>query len=170
MTKTFSKKLAAATAAIAFTATAYSGAADAATATDTLAVTATVVDTCSITAADIAFGNYDPLSLTATDGTASLTVSCTLAAAYTVELDAGTGTLATTASRFMEDASSNQLQYSIYQDAAHLLVCGTVADTDNVSGVGTGLPVATTMFGQIVANQQVPAGSYSDTVTATINF
>lgn len=165
-----SKKMALATAAAAIGAVGFSGAANAGSSNDTFTVSATVVDTCTISAADMAFGNYDPLSVTPTAGTSDLTVSCTLLAPYTIELDAGTGTGATTTQRYMEDGSSNQLEYSIFQDVTHLLNWGLEVETTEVSGVGTGLPVATTMFGQIVANQQVPAGSYSDTVTATLNF
>lgn len=171
MSKFFSKKLAAAGAAFAVGAVGLTApGAFAGSGNDSFSVTANVVDTCTISAADMAFGDYDPLSVTPTVGTSNLTVSCTLLAPYTIELDAGVGNSATTTARQMENAGGDQLEYSIFQDVTHLLLWGLAIDTLEVSGIGTGLPVPTTMFGQIVANQQVASGAYSDTVTATINF
>ena len=98
-----------------------------------------------------------------------MTTTCTLAAPYNIGLNAGTGTGATVAARKMT-SGANLLTYSLFQDAAHLVVWGNTIGTDTVALVGTGLAAATTVYGRIPALQNVPVGSYTDTITATVTF
>lgn len=146
------------------TATAY-----AATATTTFQVTATVSAGCVLTATNHDFGIYTPSSLADNiNGTNILTATCTLAVPYTVGLDVGIGTGATAAVRKMTRVGGTEmLDYSLYQTVDRLLV---LSDVLTLSGVGTGLAVDHTVFGKIPASQNVPAGNYADTVTATITF
>lgn len=44
-----------------------------------------------VSATNLAFGNYDPSSGTALDGSSTVNVSCTNGTAYTVSLNVGTG-------------------------------------------------------------------------------
>jgi spore coat protein U-like protein len=142
----------------------------AATSTTTFTVTATVESACTISATNLAFGVYVPATATAKDGTSTVTTTCTLLAPYNIGLNAGVGSGATVAARIMTGPSANLLTYSLYRDAAHLLVWGDTIGTDTVPLVGTGLAVPTTVFGQIPALQNKAVGSYIDTITATVTF
>lgn len=144
-------------------------AANAVTTTTTFQVTATVGSACTVTAADLAFGTYNPLDAAAKSGTTTVTVQCTLLSAYTIGLDEGTGSGATVAVRKMTKGTDT-LNYSLYQDAAHLSVWGETVGTDTVAGVGTGLAIPTTVYGQIPASQSVNTGVYADTITVSVNY
>lgn len=144
-------------------------AANAAQTTTTFDVTATVGSACTVAATNLAFGTYNPLNPTATTGTTTVTVQCTLLSAYTIGLNAGTGAGATVAVRKMTK-SADTLNYSLYQDAAHSLVWGETSGTDTVAGVGTGLGIPTIVYGQIPALQNVNTGAYADTITVSVNY
>lgn len=144
----------------------------AATSTTTFQVTATVSSGCVITATNHDFGVYTPSSLADNiNGTNTLTATCTLAVPYSIGLDIGTGTGASAASRKMTRVGGTEmLNYSLYQAADRLVVLGNTLGLDVITGLGTGLAIDHTVFGKIPAGQNVPAGNYADTVTATITF
>jgi spore coat protein U-like protein len=146
-----------------------SGIAAAATSTTTFQVSANVASSCSASATNLAFGNYDPLAVLPTAGTSTVTVQCTLLTNYTIGLSAGTGAGATVTTRKMTKGADT-LNYSLYQDAAHLLVWGNTLGTDTISGVGTGLAIPHTVYGRIPTAQNVNTGAYLDTITVTINY
>ena len=137
-----------------------------ATATATIAVTATVFAACTISANALPFGTYTG---GVNNATTTVTPFCTLGTPYTVSLDAGTGAGATVAARKMT-LSSNTLTYSLYSDSAHSVVWGTTIGTNTVAGTGSGLGQPLTVYGQIPASQNVQAGNYTDTVTATLTY
>jgi spore coat protein U-like protein len=145
------------------------GSAVAATSTTTFQVTATVLSSCNVSAADLAFGTYDPLAASPTDGTSTVTVQCTLLAPFNIGLNAGVGAGATVATRIMT-SGGNTLAYSLYQDAARTTVWGNTPATDTVSGTGTGVAVPFTVYGRIPNGQNAAPGSYADTITVTVNF
>lgn len=150
----------------------FAGTAFAATSSTTFQVTATVVDDCVIAATNHDFGIYTPSSLADNiNGVNTITATCTLATLYDISLDVGAGAGATVASRKMTRVGGTEtLNYSLYQSADRLVVLGNTLGVDVISGVGTGLAIGHTVFGKIPAGQNVPGGSYADTVTATINF
>lgn len=143
--------------------------ADAATTTTTFQVTATVGNSCSASATNQSFGNYDPLALSPTDATSTVSVQCTLGTTYDIGLDAGTGSGATVNTRKMTKGADT-LSYSLFQDPTRLLVWGNTVSSDTVPGVGTGLSVPYIVYGRISAGQNVNPGGYADTISVTINF
>lgn len=149
---------------------------DAATAQQDLSVTASVTANCTITTSPVAFGGYDPITAnasTALDGTGTVSVTCTNGASTTVTLgqgaNAGTGSSDTAPVRRLNDGGTHFLNYALYQDSGHSAAWGNTAGT-GVASTGTGSQVALTVYGSVVAGQNVPAGSYLDTVTATVTF
>lgn len=153
-----------------------SSASHAGTATSNLSVTATVTANCSISTSPVAFGAYDPVSVNATtalDGSGTITVTCTSGANGTITLgqgaDPGGGSTDTAPARQMKDAGTDVLAYTLYQDSGRTTVWGNTAGT-GVSDVGTGVAQNVTVYGAVAAGQNVPAGSYSDTVLATVTF
>lgn len=147
-----------------------------AAATSNMAVSATVSGSCTISAGALAFGSYDPVSTHAStdlDGSATLTVNCTSGSNGTITLgqgsNANTGSTDIAPARRLKDAGTNHLSYALYSDSARTVVWG--ADTTNdvvYTGVGTAEPVS--VYGRITSGQNVPAGTYSDTVLVSITF
>jgi spore coat protein U-like protein len=146
--------------------------AGAASATANLNVSATVTNNCTVSTTALAFGSYDPVVANAStnlDGSGAVVVACTKGAAPTIGL--GLGNNASGSTRRMNDGSSNYLTYELYQDSGRSTVWAN-------SGAGLLSPVAApskaarsfTVYGRVTSNQDVPAGSYADTVLATVNF
>ena len=148
---------------------------NAATATSNLSVTATVVASCTITTNAVAFGAYDPLVANKTanlDSTGTVTVTCTNGSISTITL--GQGANATAGSTDVAPlrqmaATTNRLSYQLYTDAARLVVWGNTVGA-GVARTGSGVADPLTVYGNVTAGQNVPAGSYSDTVVATVTF
>jgi spore coat protein U-like protein len=150
------------------------GASAANPATTTFAVTATVLKNCTVAAAPLAFGTYTPTAGALAVNT-TVSVSCTLSTPFNTELTAG-GTAGTTiAQRLLSNGSGNTLQYNLYTTSGLSTPWGTTVGTNTVAGTGAGMgtPVVQTVYGQLVdsaANQAVPPGSYSDTITVNVAY
>ena len=145
------------------------------TATTTFQVTATVVNSCKINSAgNLGFGNYDPTNATNVTGNSTISVNCTKGDVYTIALDYGANG-GSAANRIMASGANN-LNYNLYTDVGLTKVwnnsCGVGNNCDGGTGAGPGGGNAQTytVYGQIVAGQNVPAGSYTDTITLTVTF
>lgn len=137
------------------------------TATNTVAVSATVVNTCTITTGSVAYGTVDPTLNTNIDQSGTFSVTCTSGAAWTIGLDNGSNVL-TGQRRLRVGATTNYLNYNLYTDAGRATAWTTAAP---LAGTGDGLAQTQTIFARIPSGQTTaPAGSYVDTVSATINF
>ncbi len=146
------------------------------TTTSTFAVTANVISSCVINSVGaLGFGAYDPNAATALTGTSTINVNCTKGSPYTVALDYGIHG-GTAANRIMQDAGTDTLNYNLYVDSGYTKVWNStcVAGNNCDSGTGAGPGVANqqtyTVYGQLPAGQNAPVGSYSDTITVTVNF
>jgi spore coat protein U-like protein len=137
-----------------------------------LAISASVANNCTISTLPVAFGAYDPVVANAIanlDSTGSVAIACTKGAATTIGLNLGTNASGST--RRLTDGASDYLTYELYQDSGRTTVWGN-------SGAGLFTPAAApsktarnfTVYARLFSNQDVPAGSYADTVTATVNF
>ena len=137
-----------------------------------LSVSASVINNCTISTAALAFGSYDPVVANASsslDATGTITVACTKGATSTLGLNLGGNASGST--RRLTDGSGNYLTYEMYQDSSRSTVWGN-------SGAALLTPAAApskaarnfTVYGRIPSNQDVSAGSYTDSVTATVNF
>ena len=169
--KTRILSLAAAAAALLFTAhSAFAG-----SSSTTFNVKSSVSANCTITATDLDFGAYDPVvanKTTPLDVSTTVRVLCTKGSTgVTVGLDLGTHAAA--GNRFMSNGTDS-LHYELYSDSAGGTVwgnsgAGLVAwPVFGPIGAGTGTPH--TVFGRVLAGQDVSVGSYSDLITATVNF
>jgi spore coat protein U-like protein len=152
------------------------GSAGAATTTSTFTVTATVLKYCSVSATNLAFGNYTP-STGALTNTSTVTYACTNGTAITsITLNVGTTTGATMAQRLMTNGTST-LQYNLYTSNAYSSIWGdgTGGSVTQAGTTGSGLANTSTLtvYGKLpdsTANQAVTTGSYSDTITVTVNY
>lgn len=121
--------------------------------------------TCTVTPQGVAFGSYDTLSASPTDGTGNINVSCDASISFTVSLSTGSGTYT---QRIMS-GGANQLGYNLYTDASRTTVWGDgLGGTSNVSATGSNVDLS--VYGRIPAQQNVPANAYSDTVTVTVAY
>lgn len=163
------------------------GSALAGSSSGTLTVTASVADNCTIGTATLAFGAYDPLvANTTTDlpGSASISYACVKDAGHTIWIDMGAGNNngsgPVAGDNAMKETTNgtDYLSYQLYQDAAHTLKWGT-GDPGASPTSGKGVRVASpgiggttvAIYGLVPHAQNVTASTtYSDSVTATINF
>ena len=136
---------------------------------------ATVAASCSSpTTAELAFGNYNPLQNTTVDATTTIAIRCTNTTSITsVALSAGSSTNVSARQMQMKGATSNTLNYQLYQDFSRSTVWGTsgTALYTGLSGAGLDTDVSITVYGRIPAGQQTAKpGSYSDTITVTVTY
>jgi len=107
------------------------------------------------------------------DGTGTVTVTCTSGDATNITLgqgaNAANGSTDAAPLRQMKDSGTDVLSYALYQDSARTTAWGNTSAT-GVDETGTGAAQNVTVYGAVAAGQNVPAGSYSDTVVATVTF
>jgi spore coat protein U-like protein len=135
---------------------------------------------CSVSATGVAFGAYILSSPTPADSTGTVSFTCTVTppppsdfVSYTIALSAGSS--GNYANRHML-SGANQLNYNLYLNSARTLVWNN--STNVASGSFTLGPsgdtrtqTATfTIHGRIPAAQDVPTGSYSDSIVVTVTF
>jgi spore coat protein U-like protein len=144
--------------------------------TANLSVSASISANCLISTSALSFGAYDPLVANKSSDLAAsggVTVTCTNGASATIMLGQGQhATLASTdaaPARQLADSNGDKLTYSLYQDAQLASVWGNTSGT-GVAHTGTGSSAAFTIYGIVDKNQNLPAGSYSDTVVANVTF
>ena len=145
--------------------------ATAATATANLTVSATVTKNCTVSTEALAFGSYDPVVAHASanlDGTGGVTVACTRGATASIAL--GSGSNASGSTRRLGDGAGNFLTYELYSDSGHSSIWNSGAGTLALTAAPSRAPRDFTVYGRIAGNQDVPAGTYGDTVVATVNF
>ena len=139
--------------------------------------------TCSVSTAGLAFGPYDVFAAGATNGNATLNVTCQQEVAdrgadkiqpYVISLS--TGSSSSFVQRTMKNGS-NALGYNIYTSNAYSVVWGDgTGSTGTQSGtavINNGHPVATnsfTAYGRVPALQDVAVGNYTDSITLTITW
>jgi len=152
-------------------------AASASTQTTNFNVSATVINDCSISSSNIAFGNYDPTSTTAITAQGAITALCTMGDSVSVALGQGSNAAAssTAAVPVRQMASGTQkLPYHIYMASSGSVEWGTGTIGTNQPAAQTSASVKTaltfTTYGTILAGVDVPAGSYTDTVVATVTY
>lgn len=143
------------------------GASLAAQSTTDFEVRVTITSTCDVgvlEATDVDFGSIASTSLNVS-ATGQLHVRCTNGTAYTVALDQGDN--ASGGSRRMA-GGGNFVPYGLYHTA------GTAAPWSDQtselhSGVGNGSAQQISVYG-VMPTANFPAGSYADTVTATLTY
>jgi spore coat protein U-like protein len=147
--------------------------AQATTVTTPLSVTAIVGAVCSLTTTAVSFGSYDPIvanASTALNATGSISDTCSNGLSGTITLDAGlypTGSSTASVPARQMRSGASVLGYFLYTDSARSNPWGSSGV--GITGTGT-TSVPILVYGQVPGGQNAAAGSYSDTVTATITF
>jgi spore coat protein U-like protein len=143
---------------------------DAATATGNLVVTAHVVPYCTIAASQaLDFPNYDTNSAVDLDApVANIAVQCTRGSPFYISLDNGQNF---NAGRRMTDGAGNFLGYQLFTEGTHTTPWANPSGTVTVNTAGAGLhPASIPVYGRIPAGQDVPVGTFTDTIVVTVTF
>lgn len=120
---------------------------------------------CSVSPQSVSFGNYDPLNPAALDGVGNINVSCDASTSFTISLSAGSGTY--TSRKMM--SGTEPMAYNLYTDASRLLIWGD--GTGSTSTVSTTAASGDyTVYGRIPDRQNIPAGTYTDSITVTVTY
>ncbi len=142
--------------------------------TGTLSVTASVAQNCIVGNATLAFGAYDPVVAnlsTNDDQSTTIVLTCTKGASG-ITLGFGNSANAPagcTAPQRCLVSAGHYMNYQLYSDAGRTAVW-TTAIAETVSG-GVTTPTNVTVYGRIPSAQDASVGAtYTDSVTATINF
>jgi len=120
---------------------------------------------CNVTAQSVNFGAYDPFAAAALDGVGNIGIVCDAEVTVTIALSPGSGTYG---GRSLTGGSA-QLTYNLFTSAQRLVVWGDGSGgTDTVSATvqNADIPV----YGTIEARQNVPAGTYTDTIVVTVTY
>lgn len=135
-----------------------------------IAVSISVITNCTISTSPLTFGTFDPVvahAVAPLDSTGAVTITCTKGAAPTVDLNLGQYASASVRRMW---GGTDHLTYELYQDAGRTQVWGTGVQSMTPPVAPGKAPRSFTVYGRIAGGQDVVAGSYSDTVTATVNF
>lgn len=143
--------------------------------TDNLSISSSVSNNCIISTTALNFNAYDPIVANKDvylDGTGTVSTTCTTDADATITLSQGQNPAngSTNELPLRQLASDpDRLAYFLYKNEERTTVWGNTALT-GVSITGTGTAQDSTVYARITAGQNVPAGAYADTVTATVTF
>lgn len=101
----------------------------------------------------------------------SVTVTCTNGAPYNIEMNPGLhGTDGSSPTRYVANGS-NLLNYGIYSATCTCSPWGDTVGTNTVAATGNGAAQTYTVYVQFgTPGYNVPAGTYTDTVTVTIAY
>jgi spore coat protein U-like protein len=137
--------------------------------TTTMPVSLLIVGGCSISATPMVFPT--PVTLAAIATTAQLDVTCSNGIPYEIGLDAGLHSVDVAARDIVDAATSEVIAYSIYLTGAHTTVWGNTLAVDTVAGTSDGYIKQYAAYGYIPVPTVLPtAGTYTDTITATVTF
>lgn len=131
---------------------------------------------CQVKAAVLSFGMYDILSVEDTEATAGFTISCNSVRApdsVPVQVLLSAGGSGNSSQRFMLGSVSGAvLYYNLYLNAARSTVFGDGSDGSGTltNSVNKSTPWTVTVYGRIPALQNVPIGTYTDSLTITILY
>jgi spore coat protein U-like protein len=132
-------------------------------------VRANVAASCTVSVSNMDFGVIEAAVVAPVDQTATISVSCTNASAYSVGLDMGRQPEGAGPSGRRMVNGVNTLAYGLYRDAAATAAWGLDAETV-AAGIGTGGGQTLTVFGRIFPDQVAVVGRYSDSVVVIVNY
>ncbi len=132
------------------------------------AMNATVPAKCTVATASLNFGA--PTALTANiDASTNLSVACSNALPYQIQLGPGGFATATPTTRRMTKGAEF-VTYALYRNAARTQVWGWTLGTNTFSGTGTGLTVSLPVYGRVPTQATPTPGAYTDAVVITVNY
>ncbi len=125
---------------------------------------------CTISTTAVSFGTYNVFATSPLDSTGSVTYNCGGKASITVSLSNG-GAATYNPRRMLKGGEA--LDYNLYLDASRTTIWGDGTGGTQIYSnpiVPNNTNITVTIYGRIPAGQDVSAGSYSNIITATVNF
>ncbi len=126
---------------------------------------------CTVSATSVNFGSYNVFNGSDTDSTGTVTYRCN-GSAHNITIGLTQGASASFNQRQMQKGAE-ALAYNLFLDAARSTIWGDGTSGTSVYSIGNppnNTNVNLTVYGRVTAGQDVSAGTFSDTVTAVINF
>ncbi|HEY9467582.1 MAG TPA: spore coat U domain-containing protein [Vicinamibacterales bacterium] len=126
---------------------------------------------CTISATSVNFGSYNVFNGSPTDSTGTVTYRCN-GSAHNITIGLTQGAGASFNQRQMQKGSES-LTYNLFVDASRTNIWGDGTGGTSVYSIANppnNTNVNLTVYGRVTAGQDVSAGTFSDTVTAVINF
>jgi spore coat protein U-like protein len=119
---------------------------------------------------DISFGNYNVFSpLPNSGGVGSLTISCGSGEHSPYDVTLSVGQSNSYATRFMRNGA-NKLNYNLYTNASRTIIWGNGSGGSSALTVSRSSTSTLTIYGLIPEGQDVTFGTYTDFITASVNF
>jgi spore coat protein U-like protein len=138
---------------------------------DTLYASDAHAQACTISATSVNFGSYNVFNGSPTDSTGTVTYRCN-GSAHNITIGLTQGAGASFNQRQMQKGSES-LTYNLFVDASRTNIWGDGTGGTSVYSIANppnNTNVNLTVYGRVTAGQDVSAGTFSDTVTAVINF
>lgn len=133
----------------------------------TMSLSTEVVANCTISADTLTVSGYDPIVAHKTahfEQKSNVNVTCTNGSPVTITLNDGQND-----GRQLKSGTDKYLDYELYSNETRTAVWGNTALT-GVKTTGTGLAEEVPVYMRVTAGQNVPAGTYTDVVTAVVTF
>jgi spore coat protein U-like protein len=129
-----------------------------------------VMAACTISASGVSFGGYNVFSNTPLDASGTVTFQCS-PLAVNVQVQLSRGGAPSFSPRQMRQGSTT-LDYNLFLDVTRTIIWGdgTAGTLVYSALVAPFVDIVVPVYGRVPARQNVPAGSYTDTITATIVF
>ncbi|MFC3551257.1 spore coat U domain-containing protein [Lysobacter cavernae] len=143
----------------------------AATKTAQFQVRATLDPSCTIAASDLDFGSQGVLDASV-DATSTISVTCTSGVDYNIEFNLGDWQSTNYSNRNLRHTDGyTTIKYQLYTDSARTSIWGNGnAGTQKKGGTGNGALQNLTVYGRLPTQSVPKSGTYTDTITATINY
>lgn len=131
---------------------------------------------CNVSVTGLSFGPYDSFSAVPLDTTGTVSVTCDEAPPPDVVIAIGPSSQGGFSPRAMKHAArAERLEYNLFSDPSRSSVWGDgTAGTSTVSlflkNVTKNRPRISTIYGRVFPRQDVPAGSYRDSLVVTITW
>lgn len=120
---------------------------------------------CSASTVGVNFVTYDPFDPNPLDSVGNINVSCDSTASFTISLSPGAGSYA---ARSMANGAHG-MEYNLYSDPSRLMVWGD-GSSNSVTVSATVTAGDFAVYGRVPARQNLPVGTYSDSVVVTITY
>jgi len=138
--------------------------------TGTLLVPSSAQAACTISTTGVSFGNYNVFSVSPTDSTGSITFKCGFFD-FNIRVALTQGQSGTYFPRAMRKGSES-LPYNLFRDASRTSIWGNgTGGTSIYTNIWpVGQTITLTIYGRVAPGADVSAGTFTDSVTAVINF
>jgi spore coat protein U domain-containing protein, fimbrial subunit CupE1/2/3/6 len=132
------------------------------------------ITSCTVSVTGVAFGTYTPLQSSALDINGTINIACSgVTGNNAVTVDLSTGVSNSYLPTRTLVSGTDTLSYNLYLDAGYTQVWGngTGGSVEGSASIRNNSPNASLpVHGAIAAGQDPPPGSYTDTITVTVNY